>query len=50
MLKDIQSSAAALFDGGWRSSDRDQLIEEYELTPDETDAICAELDRMEATA
>ena len=40
MIKDYESSAAALYDGGWRAEDRDQLIEEYELTEDEADKIC----------
>lgn len=47
MIKDVSSSAAALYDGGWRAADRDQLIAEYNLTPDEADAICAELQRIE---
>lgn len=48
MIHDTQHSAAALYDGGWRASDRDQLIAEYGLTEDEADAICAELERMES--
>lgn len=47
MLKDISSSAAALFDGGWRSSDREQLIQEYDLTKEESDLLCEELERIE---
>ena len=43
MLKDIQSSAAALYDGGWRAADREQLIAEYELDVAEADAICEQL-------
>jgi len=43
MLKDVQSIAAALYDGGWRATDRDELIAEYELDVDEADAICAQL-------
>lgn len=50
VLKDVESSAAALYDGGWRATDRDDLITEYDLTADEADAICAELDRMEPDA
>jgi hypothetical protein len=43
MLKDTHSSAAALYDGGWRAADRDDMITEYDLTTDEADALCAEL-------
>ena len=35
MLKDVSSSAAALYDGGWRSADADQLRAEYDLTEEE---------------
>jgi hypothetical protein len=45
-----ESAAAALYDGGWRASDREQLISEYELTEDEAEAICAELERIEQQA
>ena len=47
MLKDVQSSAAALYDGGWRAADLEQLISEYELNADEAEAICSELQRFE---
>jgi hypothetical protein len=40
MIKDVESIAAALYDGGWRAADREQLITEYELDADEADAIC----------
>jgi hypothetical protein len=43
MLKDVQSIAAALYDGGWRATDREWLIAEYELDVDEADAICEKL-------
>lgn len=43
MFKDISSSAAALYDGGWRAEDRDQLISEYDLTEDEADQLCEAL-------
>lgn len=39
-IKDVSSSAAALYDGGWRAKDKDQLIEEYELTEEDAVAIC----------
>lgn len=47
---DILSAAASLYDGGWRSEDRDDLIEEYGLTGDEADKLCealAEYDHQE---
>ena len=43
MLKDIESSAAALYDGGWKAGDRDQLIAEYNLDAEDADAICERL-------
>lgn len=42
-LEDITSSASALYDGGWRFYDRDNLIKEYNLHPDDADAICEKL-------
>jgi hypothetical protein len=47
MLKDVNMSAAALYDGGWRSTDAEQLMDEYDLTQDEADAICEELKMWE---
>lgn len=47
MIMDIESSAAALYDGGWRSDDREELIEEYQLSEDEADAICEKLKEYE---
>lgn len=47
MFKDIESSAAALYDGGWRSTDRDDLILEYGLTETEADEIVEKLEEME---
>lgn len=43
MTMNNQYSAASLYDGGWRAEDRDQLIDEYNLTADEADDICKEL-------
>lgn len=40
MIIDFYSSAAALYDGGWRAKDKEQLIEEYVLTEDEAERIC----------
>lgn len=43
MLKDISMSAAALYDGGWRSTDKDQMMDEYGLAEQEAEAICERL-------
>jgi predicted transcriptional regulator len=49
-IKDIESSAAALYDGGWRATDRDELIEEYDLDPADADAICNYLQQYQENA
>lgn len=42
-----QFAAAALFDGGWRSTDRDELIREYDLSETEVDELCEALKEIE---
>lgn len=49
MLKDIETSVAYLYDGGWRSRDRDNLRKEFELSDDEADLLCAALAKLEKT-
>lgn len=49
-MNDYESAAAALFDGGWTSEDKEQLIEEYALTKEEAETICKELSRFESEA
>ena len=44
---DIETTAAFLYDGGWRSDDRGELATKYNLTQDEADDICAELAKVE---
>lgn len=44
---DIETTAAFLYDGGWRFDDRDELIAEYNLTQDEADDLCAALAKLE---
>lgn len=39
-MKDITSAASALYDGGWRSEDKEELITEYDLTEEEAEDIC----------
>lgn len=46
-ISDIATSAAALYDGGWRAEDRDQLITEYDLTLEDADALCEALQDIE---
>lgn len=47
MIKDAEHSAAALYDGGWRSWNQEQLQQEYHLTDEETAQIVSELLEME---
>ena len=46
-MENFELCAAALYDGGWRSTDRDQLMSEYGLTPEEADELCLALYEME---
>ena len=47
MLKDTESSAAALYDGGWRAEDKEELIKEYGLKEEEAAKICEYLKTYE---
>jgi len=38
-MKDYGSMAAALYDGGWRAEDRDQLKVEYDLSDEDLERI-----------
>ena len=40
---EVSSEAAALYDGGWRETDKDELIQEYELTAEEAEDLCRQL-------
>ena len=42
-----EDAIIALYDGGWRSEDYDELIKEYELTAKEAEEICEGLKEME---
>jgi len=47
-MKSIASMEAwSLFDGGWRSVDRDLLQDEYKLTNEEADRLTRELKSIE---
>jgi len=47
-MKDYGSAAAALYDGGWRAEDREQLQAEYDLTDEEVERIVDLLATYEA--
>lgn len=47
MLNTIEQDARVLYDGGWRSEDRDELIRQYEFTEDDVDALVRELEKLE---
>ena len=47
-MKDYGSMAAALYDGGWRADDKDQLKVEYDLTDDDVERIVDLLATYEA--
>lgn len=47
MIKDIEASAAALYDGGWRFGDWDALRAEYNLTREETYDLCEALKKLD---
>jgi len=38
-VKDYGSMAAALYDGGWRAEDKDQLKVEYDLSDEDLERI-----------
>lgn len=42
-MKDITLAAAALYDGGWRAEDKEELMSEYELTEEEATQLCEAL-------
>lgn len=43
----IEQTAASLYDGGWRASDREQLAHEFHLHPDDLSEICGFLETFE---
>ena len=47
-VKDYGSIAAALYDGGWRADDKDQLKAEYDLTDEDVEHIVNLLATYEA--
>jgi hypothetical protein len=47
-VKDYESIAAALYDGGWRAEDRGQLKVEYDLDEDDAEQLVDLLATYEA--
>lgn len=47
-MTDYRASAAALYDGGWRAEDKDEIIEEYDLTEEEAEKLCELLAEFES--
>lgn len=47
MIEYAESMAYALNGGGWRSEDKEELIEEYELTEEEAESLVKELMKIE---
>lgn len=45
--ENMEASAAALYDGGWRSTDAEELQAEYDLTTEETKNLIIELKKIE---
>lgn len=44
---EIENCTAALYEEGWRSNDRDEMKEEYNLNNEWADAICKKLKEYE---
>jgi hypothetical protein len=42
-MNDIENAASALYDGGWRVGDREQLKRVHGLTDKQADVLCREL-------
>ncbi len=47
-ITDAETDAAALFDGGWKSTDKEDLIDEYDLSEEDAERLCNELEKLEA--
>lgn len=45
--EEVENCASALYDGGWRSDERDEIQKEYNLDDEWTDAICEKLKEYE---
>ena len=49
-MRDYGSMAAALYDGGWRAEDKEQLQAEYDLTDEDVEQIVDLLAAYDAQA
>jgi len=47
---EIESMASNLYDGGWRSTDKEELIASYKLTEEEAEKLVAQLAEYEHRA
>lgn len=45
--EEVETAASALYDGGWRSSEKDEMKEEYNLNDEWAEAICEKLKEYE---
>jgi hypothetical protein len=45
--EEVETCASALYDGGWRSSDEDEMKKEYDLDDEWAEAICKKLKEYE---
>ena len=43
----VEDSAAALYDGGWRSTDKEEIKKEYNMDEELAEAICEKLKEYE---
>ena len=46
-MKNLENSAATIFDGGWRCRDIEELKTEHGLTEDESEELAEELKKIE---
>ena len=49
-LYELQIIAASLYDGGWRSTDKEELMTEYEMDSEYAEQICYQLKLFEGVA
>ena len=45
-IEDFQGTAAALYDGGWRADEKEEIMEEYGISSWEADQICEYLEEF----
>lgn len=47
MRAETYEMAVALYDAGWRHTDNEEMIAEYNFTEEEAETICKELESIE---